>query len=112
MRWALVLAILGISPAASAAVRVGEVSAARSEMVPALRRAVEDEVSRLRVRRDAVVSVSLVRFEGGACVVSAVLRDPSGAMFAMIEGRAAAEGAAALRAAVHGAISRIPDAMR
>lgn len=97
---------------AAASVKVGEISSARPDALPALRKAVEEEVSRVSVKKDAIVSVSLVKLDHGACVVSAVLRDKQGSMFAMIEGRAQADEASALKAAVHGAISRIPDALR
>jgi hypothetical protein len=113
----LSLAIVLLATNASAAVKVGEISSARPDALPALRKAVEEEVARMKVtaKRDAIVSVSLVKLDHGACVISAVLRDKGGAMFAMLEGRAQAGGAvetAALQAAVHGAISRIPDALR
>lgn len=112
MRRVLSLAILLFAAPASAAVKVGEISAVRADALPELRRAVEEEVGRVHVSRDAIVSVSLVRLDHGSCVVSAVLRDKAGTMVAMIEGRASADGAAGLKAAVHGAISRIPDALR
>lgn len=108
---AILLVALLFEKSASAAVKVGEISA-RADALPALRKAVEDEVARVHVSKDAIVSVSLVRLDHGTCIVSAVLRDKSGSMFAMLEGRALATDGSALAAAVHGAISRIPDAMR
>src|SRR5581483_5752490 len=115
----LSIALVLFGSNAAASVKVGEISSARPDALPALRKAVEEEVSRVSVKKDAIVSVSLVKLDHGACVVSAVLRDKKGSMFAMIEGRAqdvirgnTADEASALKAAVHGAISRIPDALR
>lgn len=123
---AAAIAATASSPA-RAAVHVGEVSSPRADALPVLRRAVEDEVARLDVKRDAVVSVALVRLEtargarGDAvtCVVSATLRTSSGNVFAILEGRARAESdrpttveLTTMRTAVHSAISRIPDALK
>ncbi len=116
----LSIALVLFAANASAAVKVGEISSARADALPALRKAVEHEVasilsSGVEVKKDAIVSVSLVKLDHGACVVSAVLRDKGGSMFAMLEGRAQAGSAAdvaVLEAAVHGAMSRIPDALR
>jgi hypothetical protein len=113
MRRILPLMILLQTSPASAAVKVGEISAVRADALPALRRAVDDELSHVRVTKEAIVSVSLVRLDHGTCVVSAVLRDKNGTMFAMLEGRASSSAQdMALKGAVHGAISRIPDALR
>ncbi|GEM_PF-3157683 len=114
-------------------VSLGEISVPQSgdaTMAPRLTEAVQDELGRLdlsHARRQAVVSVSVVRLDseprakGAAftCVVSATLRNPkTGAVFAIVEGRARAEGespgsleSSALRGAVHGAVTRIPDAL-
>jgi hypothetical protein len=118
MRSTVVAAILLLSTPAFAGIKVGEVHAPQTSAA-VLRRAVEDEVALLRVRQSAIVSVALVKLEtrtgDTTCVISATLRTESGAIFAILEGRAQAHGAAesmALRTAVHGAISRIPDAFR
>lgn len=114
-------------------VSLGEISVPQSvdaTMAPRLTAAVQDELRQLdlsHARRQAVVSVSVVRLDseprakGSAftCVVSATLRNPkTGAVFAIVEGRARAEGesprsleSSALRGAVHGAVTRIPDAL-
>lgn len=116
------------------AVALGEVSVsagADAAMAPKVTSAVEDELKRLdlsRAKKQAVLSVSVVRVERerrtrGAsitCVVSATLRSPtSGAVFAIVEGRARAEGedartleTSAMQGAVHGAVTRIPEALR
>lgn len=112
MRTGFFLGALLLAPYAFAGVKVGEISSTRTDALPALRQAVQEEVARVKVSKDAIVSVSLVRLDRGGCVISAVLRDKTGSMFAMLEGRAVADEASALKAAVHGAISRIPDAMR
>lgn len=115
-------------------VSLGEVSVPQSAdatMAPKLTAAVRDELGRLdlsHVHKQAVLSVSVVRLDNEArikgssatCVVSATLRNPkTGAIFAIMEGRARAEGespitlqASALRGAVHGAVTRIPDALK
>ena len=120
-------AIVAVVTPARAGIQVGEVSSARADTLPTLRRAVEDEVAHLVVKRDAIVSVALVRLEtsrgvGGdtvTCVVSATLRTRSGNVFAILEGRARAESnqpvtveMSAMRTAVHSAISRIPEALK
>jgi len=114
-------------------VSLGEVSVPQSNdatVGPRLTAAVEDELGQLdlsHARRQAVVSVSVVRLDSEprnkgtafTCVVSATLRNPkTGAVFAIVEGRARAEGesprsleSSALRGAVHGAVARIPDAL-
>ncbi len=115
-------------------VSLGEVSVVgRSDGVlnPRIVLVAQDEIGRLdltHAHKQAVLSLSVVRLDteprpGGAsatCVVSVALRNPkSGAVFAVVEGRARAEGAqivslesSALRGAVHGAVARIPDALR
>lgn len=120
-------AAITATSAAHAGIQVGEVSSARPDTLPTLRKAVEEEVARLSVKRDAIVSVSLVRLETArgargdsvTCVVSATLRTRSGNVFAILEGRARAETerpvtleTATMRTAVHSAISRIPDALK
>jgi hypothetical protein len=120
--------------AASKTVSLGEVSVVgRSDGVlnPKIVSLTEDELGRLDLsgaRRQAILSLSVTQLDtqarpGGAsslCVVSLALRNPrSGAIFAVVEGRARAEGAqrlplesSVLRGAVHGAVARIPDALR
>lgn len=110
-------------------VDLGEVSAAPkadATAVPLLRQATEQELSALDLRsakKDAVLSISLVRLETEGqrvtCVVSATLRTKSGGtIFAILEGRALVSGAsdsarsASLKGAVHGAVGRIPEALK
>ena len=109
-----------------------------SSMTGELKSALESEMKTLDLRgahKDAILSVSLVKLDtdrrssssesarpafGGyaaECVVSATLRSRSGVLFAMVEGRARAVGSDhvsenALRGAVHGALSRVPDALK
>lgn len=138
--WHLVVAAscaLGVTHdvrAEAKAVSLGEVSfSARpdSPLTPRVVSATLDELGHLdlrRARKQAVISVSVVRLDSeprgnGAtitCVVSATLRHPrTGAIFAVVEGRAQAEGdsvatlePSVLRGALHGAIARVPDALR
>jgi hypothetical protein len=78
-------------------------------------------------RKDAILSVALLKLDSGresgvvsaTCVISATLRSrEGGVLFAVLEGRARAQGASdhlsenAVRGAVHGALSRIPDALK
>ena len=97
-----------------------------SSMTGELKSALESEMKDLDLRgahKDAILSVSLVnlatarRSSSTECVVSATLRSRSGVLFAMVEGRARAVGSdhvseSALRGAVHGALSRVPDALK
>jgi hypothetical protein len=79
------------------------------------------DASRLRKRRRVVVSVAVIgaSHEPFACTINAVLHDgKTGAMIAIIEGRARAEGDATpelrtrvLRAALRSAVSQIPTAL-
>ena len=110
-------------------VDLGEVSAAPkadATAVPMLRQATEQELQSLDLRsakKDAVLSISLVRLETEGqrvtCVVSATLRTKSGGtIFAILEGRALVSGAsdrarsASVKGAVHGALGRIPEALK
>ena len=99
-----------------------------------LRRSAETELRSIDwgtqgLRRRYRVSASVVRLESGrdgrvltaSCAVSAAVRDDRGALLAIVEGRARAEeeGSApasaergALEGAVHGAIKRLPEAIR
>jgi hypothetical protein len=106
------------------------VTRARLDLPKALRRALERELATLDVRaagssKRFVLSASLVKLEGRKaspgvdCAVSAVLREQrSGAIRAIITGRAAAEfegdeaELGAIDAAVHGAVASVPAAMR
>jgi len=97
-----------------------------SSMTGELKSALESEMKTLDLRgahKDAILSVSLVKLDtdrrssSTECVVSATLRSRSGVLFAMVEGRARAVGSDhvsenALRGAVHGALSRVPDALK
>jgi len=97
-----------------------------TSMTSTLKSALETEMNALDLRgahKDAILSVSLVKLDtdrrssSTECVVSATLRSRSGVLFAMVEGRARAIGSdhvseEALRGAVHGALSRVPDALK
>lgn len=100
-----------------------------ADMKPTLKSALAAEMRGLDLRaahKDAVLSVSLVTLDteqqrgsaSATCVVSATLRTRDGTIFAILEGRARAQGASdhvdesALRGAVHGALSRVPEALR
>jgi len=91
-----------------------------------LKTAAEGEIrivdsSRLRKARKVVVSVAIIGSEAVpfGCTVNALVRDAkTGSMLAIIEGRARAEGSVSpelrkqvLRAALHSAVSKIPDAL-
>lgn len=93
----------------------------------ALKNAAEGELrgidrSRLRKRRNVVVSVAIIASSQApfGCTVNAALRDAkTGTMFAIIEGRAHADQGDAsselrqrvMRAAVHSALRQIPAAL-
>ncbi len=130
---AVMVSALLFAPAVGAetksAVRLGEVTAAPradASAVPLLRQTTEAELGALDLRgakKDAVLSISLVRLETEGqrvtCVVSATLRTKDGGtIFAILEGRALASGAsdsaksASLKGAVHGAVGRIPEALK
>lgn len=105
---------------------VAVVPSSASAMEGTLKSALESEMKDLDLRgahKDAILSVSLVKLDtdrrssSTECVVSATLRSRSGVLFAMVEGRARAVGSDhvsenALRGAVHGALSRVPDALK
>ena len=99
------------------------------DMKPSLKSALDAEMRELDLRtarKDAVLSVSLVKLDteqqrgsaSATCVVSATLRSrDGGTIFAILEGRARAQGGghvdeSALRGAVHGALSRVPEALK
>ncbi len=80
------------------------------------------DTSRLRKARNVVVSVAIIGSESApfGCTVNAMLRDAkTGSMLAIIEGRARSEQGhvnpelrkQVLRAALHSAVSKIPDAL-
>jgi hypothetical protein len=121
------------SPAALAdakkKVNLGEVGAAAKvdpSAVALLRSTAEKELSALDLRgakKDAILSISLVRLEaqreGVSCVVSATLRTKNdGNIFAILEGRAIASGTEesakhdSMKGAVQGALNRIPEALK
>ena len=100
-----------------------------ADMKPSLRSALDAEMRDLdlrRARKDAVLSVSLVKLDteqqrgsaSATCVISATLRSrDGGTIFAILEGHARAQGGghvdeSALRGAVHGALSRVPEALK
>jgi hypothetical protein len=135
---ALAFALLMAAPMASGEearpVVIGEVATrvtrAKLDLPKALRRALERELAALEMGAKGqgkrfVLSASLVKLEGRktapgvACTVSAVLREQrSGAIRAIITGKAEAEfdgeeaELGALDAAVRGAVSSVPAAMR
>jgi hypothetical protein len=132
----LCLAMLAPARAADAKIQhlsLGEIAVvppSASYITPKLRADLDAEMRDLDLRgarKDAILSVSLVKLhtertrDGGAasCVVSATLRSRrGGTLFAVLEGRAEARGSSghvpesALRGAVHGALSRVPEALR
>lgn len=97
-----------------------------TSMTGELKSALESEMKDLDLRgahKDAILSVSLVKLDtdrrssSTECVISATLRSRNGVLFAMVEGRARAVGndhvsESALRGAVHGALARVPDALK
>lgn len=127
----LVAAVLGSGGASAGdtAVTLGEVATPpESSGVDraALRNAAEGELrivdtSRLRKRRNVLVSVALIGSAQApfACTVNALLRDAkTGTMLAVLEGRAASQGTASaatrsqvLRAAMRSAVRQIPEAL-
>jgi hypothetical protein len=136
-----VLALAAISSASSAAgerpIILGEVSSQVAgvdgvDYAALVRAASEDEIRAIDPKkvprgRSVIVSVSLLRLDTlveprtrATCVVNAVLRDAKrGAVFAILEGQAQAmDGerrameSSALHGALHGALARIPDALK
>jgi hypothetical protein len=123
----------GLAEARKPQVALAEVSTpARRDLAPAaLRATVEEELGALDMagaKKHAVLSVSVVRLDTvptpkgveTTCVVSATLRTEGGqTLLAVLEGHAKALGAgapslerAALKGAVHGAMARIPEALK
>lgn len=124
-----ILAPVRAADADSKHLSLGEIAVvpqSASSMTGELKSALESEMKDLDLRgahKDAILSVSLVKLDtdrrssSTECVVSATLRSRSGVLFAMVEGRARAIGSdhvneSALRGAVHGALSRVPDALK
>ena len=126
------LAILAPAKAADADSKhlsLGEVAVVptgAANMTSTLKSALESEMRELDLRgarKDAILSVSLVKLDteqrgSATCVVSATLRTRDGVLFAVLEGRARAQGGSdhvpesALRGAVHGALTRVADALK
>lgn len=134
------LVFLGLLLASSASAETKRVSLGEVSVLPRadgaaaplllLRATAETELGALdltHVKRDAVLSVSLVRLDteqqaGGTsvtCVVSATLRTRAGGtIFAVLEGRARVDSSSdaakrlSLRSAVHGAMTRVPEALK
>jgi hypothetical protein len=124
-----ILAPVRAADADSKHLSLGEVAVvptSASSMTDTLKSTLESEMKELDLRgahKDAILSVSLVKLDtdrrssSTECVVSATLRSRNGVLFAMVEGRARAIGSDhvtenALRGAVHGALSRVPDALK
>jgi hypothetical protein len=132
----LTMLIAASARAADPPVTVGEVGTRVSrpgvDLASVVRKAFERELRTLDMkarRQRYVLSASLVRLDGGIaggqigtdCMVSAVLREKkSGAIRAMIEGKAHADGGApsteaaigTVEAAVHGAARALPQAVQ
>jgi len=129
------LALLAPAKAADAGsqgLSLGEIAVlapAAAPMSGLFRTTLESEMQGLDLHashKDAILSASLVKLdaekqrslESATCVVSITLRSRSGNLFAMLEGRAQAQGSSdhvpesALRGAVHGALTRVPEALR
>jgi hypothetical protein len=119
--------------AESKSLSLGEVAvlpSSAAHMSAALRSALESEIRDLDLRatrKDAILSASLVKLDAeqghgvvgsATCVVSVTLRSRTGVLFAVLEGRAQAQGSSdhvpesAMRGAVHGALTRVPEALR
>jgi hypothetical protein len=95
-------------------------------MQDALKRTLQSEMRELDLRgahKNAIMSVSLVKMQmdraEASCVISATLRSrDGGVLFAVLEGRARAQGGSdhigesALRGCVHGALSRVAEALK
>ena len=122
----------GDVPVFLGAIGVGKAKpAVRTEMRALLREELSSaDFAQVRTNEHYMLSATLVRLDSvqssesvrATCVVSvAVLRDGGSTLYALINGRATAEGAKAhadaaqsdaLRAAVHSAMVRIPKALR
>ncbi|MEO6418641.1 MAG: hypothetical protein ABIP39_04500 [Polyangiaceae bacterium] len=141
LRSGIVFAAIASSATAGAKehpVALGEVSTAvvrgDRQLDAMLRATLEKELgeldfSRVRGKAPAILSVSLVRMDSEAtskgkvatCVVSATLRTArGGAIFAILEGRSHTEDGAPsrireeslIKSAVHGALGRVPEALK
>lgn len=112
----IALGEVAVPPASSGVDRAALKTAAEGEL-----RGVDASKLRARKKRDVVVSVAVVGSTPSpfACTINALLYDAkTGTMLAIIQGHAHSEGAAndevrkrVLRAAVHSAVSQIPDAL-
>jgi hypothetical protein len=132
---AISLAVPSLARAAEPPVVIGEVGTRVSRAGVDLRRvvlyALQRELAQLALEtrgKKYVLSASLVRLDGGKdaapnrieCTISVVLREAkSGAIRAIVEGKGRAEGEpgsgielAIVEAAVHAAMSGVPDAVR
>lgn len=116
--------------ASACSLSLGEVTAPPAAMgvdLPAFKSAAEGElrivdVSKLHKTRHVLVSLAVIGAEQApvGCTVNALLRDAkTGNMLAVIEGKAKAEGSGSeslrrevLRAALHNAVARIPEALQ
>jgi hypothetical protein len=121
--------VSGDADASDTSIALGEVAVPEASCGvdhAALKSAAEGElrivdVSKLRKRRNVLVSVAIIGSAQApfAFTVNALLRDAkTGTMLAILEGRARAEGnvnpetrSKVLRAALHGAVRQIPEAL-
>ncbi len=126
------LSIASTTHAAGDRVRLAEVHAIDAKHEPVVRTAALDELgkldlSRVPVSKEAILSVALVKIDAVtngqsrsvSCVVSATLRGKkNGNLVAILEGRARVESRSgglensAIEAAVRGAITRVPEALK
>ncbi len=95
----------------------------RLDLADLLRTALEREIGQVdlsHARTSAILSATVVRFErneGGAeCTISAAVRTKQGKLVALLSGKATATTGSraelALDGAVHGALARLPEALR
>ena len=126
------LSIASTSGASPDRVRLAEVHAIDAKLEPVVRTAALDELgkldlSRVPVGKEAFLSVALVKMDAVtngqsrevSCVVSATLRGKkSGNLVAILEGRARLESRSSgmensvIAAAVRGAVTRVPEALK
>ena len=124
---AVVFAAAGAASDATAAddrVVLGEVTTAHGVAYDALQSAASAEIGALdtsKIKRKVIVSIRVLKNEAGhaAISISALVRDSkTGNMLAVVSGNAQSEGTAkstrdnVLRAAVHSALSQVPQAAR
>ena len=119
----------GEANASDTSLALGEIAAPAAAMgidLPSFKAAAEGElrgvdISKVRKHRNVLVSVAIIGSEQApfGYTVNALLRDAkTGTMLAILEGKAKADGAAneslrrqVLRAALHGAVTKIPEAL-